>query len=122
LDQFSSVLDLEWPGFTTKCSNDAVSQRLKLNNDGTLIYRKSKRDPIMTLGITKEGKVEPVELRDPAYSPIKFKNLTQMLANPVLYHEFKEQKIFRDMVPIAFDDIDEFYEKSEFVGQFCSRE
>ena len=44
----------------------------------------------MTLGITEEGKVEPVELQDPAYPPIKFKNLIQMLAKPVLYHEFKE--------------------------------
>lgn len=45
-----------------------------------------------------------------------------MLGKPVLYHKFKDQKFFRDMVPIAFDDIDEFYDKSEFIGQFCSRE
>lgn len=46
----------------------------------------------MTLGVDQEGKIVALELDDPIDGNItlKFKNLSKMLPNPVLYHKFKD--------------------------------
>ena len=115
VDHFNNVLDLEWPGFTTKKMNE-LTQRLTIEDDGTISVNIGSRMKGYTLGASSDNEI--ITVPKDHERRLRFKYATKLRENPVTYHNFDE-KLFRDSMPLTLNSFEEFEQKREFIEAHC---
>lgn len=118
VDNFNNVLDLEWPGFTTKKMNE-LTQRLTIEDDGTISINIGRKMKGYTLGVGKDNKIMNRKVPKDDEERILFKYAKNLRENPVSYHKFDE-KLFRESMPLTLSSFEEFEQKREFIESHCS--
>ena len=103
------VLDIEWPGFSTKNQHETFSQIPGITDDGVLFFQGARG---IFLGINDdEDELTPVEEVDD-HKFLHFKDLKKQTQNSLRnYHN--QNMIFNADIPITVDSITEFLRNFE---------